>query len=251
MPIKPTRTNLTKIYKENIPKQPRQTHQTIFFTLNNNRQHQIGTNPYLQSIIQPNQRSIYHEQPSTQPIVSQSPNPTSKVTTPSTTIQNTTPDTYPNLHRRRILTKEGSILINGNNNILTEEPEADISNNTVSFLKSTPIQTYRKCPIKPTTGLPGCNGSRDVTQNNNQPHQECMNPYYASTSSLTSKNTPIATHQTKQLTKTLRQLLPQTSILIPPNRKDRTLINLKYPPKSVTIITIKFLRLIHFQPEKN
>ena len=56
MPIKPTKTNLTKICKEIIPKQSRQTHQTTSLTLNNNRQYQIVTNPYLQSIIQPNQK---------------------------------------------------------------------------------------------------------------------------------------------------------------------------------------------------
>ena len=101
-----------------------------------------------------------------------------------------------NLHRQRILTKEGSILINGNNNIITKEPEANINNNTIPILHSKPsisIQTHRKYPIEPTTRLPGCNGPQDVTQNNNQPHQECVNPYLSSISSLTIKNTPIAT----------------------------------------------------------
>ena len=174
MPIEPIKTNPTKIYKETIPKESRQTHQTTSLNLNNNRQHQIVINPYLQSIIQLNQKPIYHEQFLTQPIVSQSPDPISNVTTPSATIQNTTPNTYSNLHRQRILTKEGSILINGNNNIITEESEVNINNNTIPFLQSkpsTPVRTYRKYPIKPTTRLPGCNGSRDVTQNNNQPHQ--------------------------------------------------------------------------------
>jgi len=36
-PIKSTKTNLTKMCKENIPKQSRKTHQTTSLTLNNNQ----------------------------------------------------------------------------------------------------------------------------------------------------------------------------------------------------------------------
>ena len=106
MPIKSTKTNPTKICKETIPKQSRKTHQTTSLTPNNNRQHQLVTNQYLQSIIHPNQKPTHHEQLLNQPIVSQSPDPTSKVNTQSTTHQNTTFKTYSNLHRQRIQRKK-------------------------------------------------------------------------------------------------------------------------------------------------
>ena len=77
---------------------------------------------------------------------------------------------------------------------MTKEPEFIINNNTIPIPQSKPpipIQTHRKYPIESTTRPPRCNGPQEVTQNNNQPHQECMHPYLASASSLTIKNTSI------------------------------------------------------------
>ena len=157
MPIKSTKINANKICKETIPKQSRKTHYITSLTLNNNRQHQIVTNPYVQSIIHPNQKSIHHEQLLNQPIVPWNPDPTSKEHTLPTTHQTTTSKTYSNCHRKIILTKEGSILTNGSNNIITKEPESTINNTTIPIPQSKPsipIKTHRKYPIELTTRPP-------------------------------------------------------------------------------------------------
>ena len=135
MPTKSIQTNPNKQFKEIITKQPRKIHHTTDLIPNNNQQHQIITNPYLQSILHPSQTSIHNKQPLHQLIVSQSPDPPSKELTQPTNPQNTTsnkPNIYTNLYRERIkIPKEGSVQSNGNNNTITTESETTINNNTI------------------------------------------------------------------------------------------------------------------------
>ena len=191
-----SKANPKTIFKETIFKQPRKPHHTTSLTPNNNRQYQRITNPYLQSILHPNQKSIHHEQLLHQPIVSQIPDPPSREPTIPTTHQNTTSKIYSNLYRKRIRPKEGSVQINSNNNTIIKEPETTINNNTISTTlskPSIPIQTHRKYSIESTSMPPRCSGPPEETQTTNQPHQECMNPYLVSVSSLTIKNTSTET----------------------------------------------------------
>ena len=196
IPTKSTKPNPKKSCNKTILKQSRKIHHTTSLTPNNNRQDQIVTNQYLQSILHPNQKSIHHEQLLNKPTVSQSPDPPSKEHTQSTIHQNTTFKIYSNLYSKIILTKEGSLQINSNNNTIIKEPETTINNNTIptpSSKPSIPIQTHRKYSIESASRPQGCNSSPEVTLTTNQPHQECMNPYLVSISSLTIKNNPTET----------------------------------------------------------
>ena len=71
------------------------------------------------------------------------------------------------------------------------------------------------------------------------------------TSSLTINNTPIATPSNQVTNQKFTSTDPLKKHPHPQKQDYRTLTHLKYQPKSVTTITIKFLLHIRFQPEKN